>query len=67
MAQKSINIGSTANDGTGETVRSAFDKTNDNFTELYADNSVTHARLENRYTASGSITCLLYTSPSPRD
>lgn len=56
MAQQSINIGSTANDGTGETVRSAFDKTNDNFTELYADNSVTHARLENRYTASGSIT-----------
>ena len=61
MAQKSINIGSTANDGTGETVRSAFDKTNDNFTELYADNSVTHARLENRYTASGSITTLVGT------
>ena len=37
MAQQSINIGTTANDGTGETVRSAFDKTNDNFTELYAD------------------------------
>jgi len=37
MAQQSINIGTTANDGTGETVRSAFDKTNDNFTELYTD------------------------------
>ena len=33
MAQQSINIGTTANDGTGETVRSAFDKTNDNFTK----------------------------------
>jgi hypothetical protein len=35
MAKQSINIGTTANDGTGETVRSAFDKVNDNFTELY--------------------------------
>lgn len=37
MAQQSINIGTTANDGTGESIRSAFDKTNDNFTELYTD------------------------------
>ena len=35
MAKQTINIGTTANDGTGETVRSAFDKVNDNFTELY--------------------------------
>lgn len=35
MAKQVINIGTTANDGTGETVRSAFDKSNDNFTELY--------------------------------
>lgn len=35
MAKQIINIGTTANDATGETVRSAFDKSNDNFTELY--------------------------------
>ena len=35
MAKQVINIGTTANDGTGETVRSAFDKVNNNFTELY--------------------------------
>ena len=35
MAKQTINIGTTANDGTGDTVRSAFDKVNDNFTELY--------------------------------
>lgn len=48
MAQQSINIGTTANDGTGETVRSAFDKTNDNFTELYTDKT--------KFTAKQDIT-----------
>jgi hypothetical protein len=46
MAQQLINIGSVANDGTGDPLRDAFDKVNDNFTELYSDdmgdvNSVT--------------------------
>ena len=35
MAQQLINIGSAANDRTGDTWRDAFDKTNENFTELY--------------------------------
>lgn len=35
MAQQIINIGTTANDGTGDPLRDAFDKCNDNFTELY--------------------------------
>ena len=35
MAKQAINIGTTANDGTGDTVRNAFDKTNDNTNELY--------------------------------
>ena len=35
MAQQSINIGSSANDGTGDPLRTAFDKINDNFSELY--------------------------------
>lgn len=35
MAKQTINIGSTANDGTGDTLRDAFDKANDNFTEIY--------------------------------
>lgn len=29
-----INIGSTPNDGTGESIRSAFDKVNDNFNKI---------------------------------
>lgn len=35
MPQQIINIGTTANDGTGDPLRDAFDKCNDNFTELY--------------------------------
>lgn len=38
MAQQSIGIGAIANDGTGDTYREAFDKTNQNFTELYGRN-----------------------------
>ena len=39
MAQQTINIGTVANDGTGDPLRTAFDKINDNFTELYSDES----------------------------
>jgi hypothetical protein len=36
MAKQTINIGQTANDRTGDPLRTAFEKINDNFTELYA-------------------------------
>lgn len=35
MAKQTINIGTAANDGTGDPLRSAFTKVNSNFTELY--------------------------------
>jgi len=35
MAKQTINIGTSANSGTGDPLRSAFTKTNANFTELY--------------------------------
>lgn len=37
MAQQTINIGAAANDGSGDPIRDAYDKCNDNFTELYND------------------------------
>jgi len=41
MARQNINIGTTANDGTGDPLRTAFDKINDNFIELYgSDNNL---------------------------
>lgn len=39
MAQITINIGTVANDGTGDTLRGAFANTNNNFTELYSHNT----------------------------
>jgi hypothetical protein len=36
MTITNINIGTIANDGTGDPLRQAFDKINDNFSELYA-------------------------------
>jgi len=39
MAKQTINTGTTANDGTGDTLRSAFGKTNSNFTEMYNQTS----------------------------
>ena len=39
MAQEVINIGAVADDGTGDTIRGAGIKINNNFTELYATSS----------------------------
>jgi len=36
MARQILNVGTTANDGTGDTLREAMIKANENFTELYA-------------------------------
>ena len=63
MAQQTINIGTVANDGTGDPLRTAFDKVNDNFDEVYAntgvpDDSVTYAKLGTEFTTS-------YTLPVP--
>lgn len=35
MAQQTVNIGTLPNDGTGDPLRTAFDKINDNFDEIY--------------------------------
>ena len=37
MAQQTVSIGSSANDGTGDPLRTAFTKINANFSELYGD------------------------------
>ena len=36
MAKQTVGIGSSANDGTGDTLRVGADKINDNFNEIYA-------------------------------
>lgn len=42
MPQQTINIGAAPNDGTGDPLRDAFDKSNDNFDELYGVTGQTH-------------------------
>lgn len=60
-AKQIINIGTTANDGTGDPLRSAFDKVNDNFTELYTDdagdvNSIVAGTAISVSSATGDVT-----------
>jgi hypothetical protein len=47
MAQQTINVGTTANDGTGDSLRNGFIKTNDNFTELYSNKEDTSNKSTN--------------------
>ena len=46
MAKQAINIGSSANDGTGDPLRTAFDKINDNFDELYGSTAEANDLIE---------------------
>jgi hypothetical protein len=60
MAQETINIGTSPNDGTGDPLRNAFNKANLNFSELYGgagvgDDSVTYAKLGTEFTTSAAL------------
>ena len=37
MAKQTVGVGSSANDGTGDTLRTGAGKINDNFNEIYAE------------------------------
>lgn len=45
MAKQTVNLGTTANDGTGDPLRTAFDKLNDNFDEVYGNSFVDTANI----------------------
>jgi hypothetical protein len=68
MAQQTINIGSNVNAGDGDPLRTAFDKINDNFTELYerAENTdgQTLTLVGNTLTISGGNSVDLNISPA---
>ena len=55
MAKQTINIGTTANDGTGDPLRTAFDKTNDNFNEIYGADFVDYDKLGTEFTTTAVI------------
>lgn len=54
MAQQTINIGSAPNDGTGDPLRNAFNKINQNFTEVYGfDGDITGVTAGDGLTGGG--------------
>ena len=71
MASENLDVGTVANDGTGDDLRDAFIKVRKMFAEVYGQTyssdtqdlsgtalEIDHGQLANRYTASGSITTL---------
>ena len=61
MTKQVINIGASANDGTGDPLRNAFDKVNDNFNELYTNGSTNGTTLIDLFDSSGNLD--LYNKP----
>lgn len=55
MAQQDIDVGSFAGDGTGDPLREAFTKINENFTELYSGNVQVTASNVLVYSVAGRI------------
>lgn len=53
MAQQNINVGTVSNDGTGDTLRAAFIKTQNNFSEFYA--AFTPALASNNATVANTL------------
>ena len=57
MARQNINVGSAPNDSTGDPLRTAFQKINSNFTEIYANVAASNYRFTNNTmtTTSGDM------------
>lgn len=57
-AQQTINLGTVANDGTGDPARTAFGKCNSNFTELYSTTSTNTTNISTNTTSISTINAL---------
>ena len=55
MAKQTVNIGASANDGTGDELRLAFDKLNQNNNEIYGDDFVTEAMLNDNIVGADEL------------
>lgn len=67
MAQQTINLGAAPNDGTGDDLRTAGDKINDNFTELYGDVSDLDTAVAGKQASDSDLTAIAVLSPSNDD
>ena len=59
MAKLVINVGSIANDGTGDTLRTGAQKINDNFTELYDNFAAASAQVSADWAATSGPAAIL--------
>lgn len=64
MAQQTINRGTTVNDGTGDSFRTAAGKINDNFTELYTGRRTTESTAARTLSISDSGLLIICTHAS---
>jgi microcystin-dependent protein len=64
MTQETINVGTIANDGTGDVLRISFEKTNNNFSELYNTTSDIQANLNVFFTAVNTFEGAIYDQTS---
>jgi hypothetical protein len=55
MAKQTINIGSTANDGTGDPLRTAFIKVNENFNETYNTSQLAYNTANAAYSVANAV------------
>ena len=55
MAKQTVNIGASANDGTGDELRLDFDKLNQNNNEIYGDDFVTEAMLNDNIVGADEL------------
>jgi hypothetical protein len=55
MAQEIVNLGNQPNDGTGDSIRDAFSKVNNNFNEVYSDVAVIQTFIGTNTTIADSI------------
>ncbi|MED5546136.1 MAG: hypothetical protein VYD90_12875 [Pseudomonadota bacterium] len=62
MAQETIGIGSAGNDGTGDPLRTTFEKINSNFDELYAAASTIGTSVPASASAAGTAGQVAYDS-----
>lgn len=62
MAKQTINVGTTANDGTGDKLRAAFIKANENFTEVYSNVATVTSDLTTTNASLATVTTGLSTT-----
>ena len=66
MAKQVIGIGTVANDGTGDPLRTAMDKVNDNFDELYVSGGPSHTQGASTITPD-AVQTPVFADPLPLD